>query len=69
MKYKPTDKTPKPQTPRGKYEEKLVVKGSFLDIIQASVKNANEKAAEKNKNEETKSYFLKFPAFLSVQCE
>ena len=41
----------KPQTPRGKYEEKLVVKGSFLDIIQASVKNANDKTAEKKKTE------------------
>lgn len=37
--------------PRGKYEEKLVVKGSFLDIIQASVKNANDKTTEKKKNE------------------
>lgn len=41
----------KPQTPRGKYEEKLVVKGSFLDIIQASVKNANDKTTEKKKPE------------------
>ena len=51
MKDKPTDKKPKAETPRGKYEEELVVKGSFFDIIQASVKNANDKTAEKKKNE------------------
>ena len=51
MKNKPTDKKPKAETPRGKYEEKLVVKGSFLDIIQASVKNANDKTAVKKKTE------------------
>lgn len=51
MKNKQTDKKPKVEKPRGKYEEKLVVKGSFLDIIQASVKNANDKAAKKKKPE------------------
>jgi len=51
MKNKPTDKKPQTETPRGKYEEKLVVKGSFIDIIQASVKNANDKTAEKKKHE------------------
>ena len=47
MKNKPSDKKPQTENPRGKYEEKLVVKGSFLDIIQASVKNANDKTEKK----------------------
>jgi len=51
MKNKPSDKTPKPDKQRGEYNDKLKVKGSFLDIIQASVKNANDKTAEKKKNE------------------
>lgn len=52
MKNKPTDKTPqKEKSKRGKYDDKLTVKGSFLDIIQASVKNANDKVAEKKKHE------------------
>ncbi|MBL7682729.1 MAG: hypothetical protein JNK00_05175 [Flavipsychrobacter sp.] len=34
---------------RGKYEEKVVVKGSFLDIMQAAAKNANDKSAKKKK--------------------
>ncbi len=51
MKNKSSSKTPKPEKQRGEYNDKLKVKGSFLDIIQASVKNANDKTAEKNKNE------------------
>lgn len=35
--------------PRGKYEEKLKVKGSFLDIIKASVKDANAKTVSKRR--------------------
>lgn len=49
MKNKTSNKKTEAENPRGKYEEKLVVKGSFLDIIQASVKNANDKTAEKKK--------------------
>jgi hypothetical protein len=45
------DNKNKEETFRGKYEEKLVVKGSFLDIIQASVKSANDKTAKKKKHE------------------
>lgn len=47
MKNKPSDKKPQTENPRGKYEEKLAVKGSFLDIIKASVKDANSKAPAK----------------------
>lgn len=46
---KTTDKTPKPENPRGKYEEKLVVKGSFLDILTAAIKEADEKPKKKKK--------------------
>ena len=49
MKNKSSSKTPKPEKQRGGYNDKLKVKGSFLDIIQASVKNANDKTAEKKK--------------------
>ncbi len=52
MKDKPTDKKPQTENSRGKYDEKLKVKGSFLDIIQASVKNANDKTREKKKKKE-----------------
>lgn len=45
------DKKVKVENPRGKYNEKLKVKGSFLDIIKASVKDANNKTADKKKNE------------------
>ncbi len=38
-------KTPKP---RGKYDEKLKVKGSFMDVIKVVVKDA--------KNKDKKSY-------------
>jgi hypothetical protein len=51
MKNKRSDKTPKPDKQRGEYNDKLKVKGSFLDIIQASVKNANDKTAEEKKLE------------------
>lgn len=32
-----------PKKPRGKYNEKLEVKGTFMDIMKAAVKNANAK--------------------------
>ncbi len=32
---------------RGKYDEKLTVKGSFLDIMKAAVKDADNKSAKK----------------------
>jgi hypothetical protein len=51
MKDKSTDKKPQTENTRGKYNDKLAVKGSFLDIIQASVKDANSKAVYKKKNE------------------
>lgn len=51
MKNEPSDNNLQNENARGKYEEKLVVKGSFLDIIQASVKNANDKTAVKKKTE------------------
>jgi hypothetical protein len=35
--------------PRGKYDDKLKVKGSFLDIVKASVKDAKAKTDSKNK--------------------
>ena len=34
-----------------KYDEKLAVKGSFIDLIQAAVKDAKNKTAEKKKAE------------------
>ena len=45
-------KASKPKTERkkrGKYDDKIAVKGSFLDIMQASMKNANDKSAPKKK--------------------
>ncbi|HYG17065.1 MAG TPA: hypothetical protein VEC12_15005 [Bacteroidia bacterium] len=36
-------KKPAPKKKRGKYTEKLEVKGSFLDIMKAAVKNADKK--------------------------
>lgn len=41
-------KTTKPR-PK-KYEEPLTVKGSFMDIMNASVKNAAEKANDKKQS-------------------
>lgn len=49
MKNKAADKKPQTENTRGKYNDRLAVKGSFLDIIKASVKNANDKTAEKKK--------------------
>lgn len=47
MKNKAADKKPQTENTRGKYNDRLAVKGSFLDIIQASVKDANSKAPAK----------------------
>lgn len=45
-------KADKPKKPRAKkYDEKLAVKGSFLDIIKASVKDAENKTAPKKEDE------------------
>lgn len=44
-----TDKTLKPEKQRGEYEEKLKVKGSFLDIMKAAMKEADEKPKKKKK--------------------
>ncbi len=33
--------------PRGKYDEKLAVNGSFMDIMKAAVKDADKKAKKK----------------------
>ena len=49
MKNKPIDKKPQTENTRGKYEEKLKVKGSFLDIMKAAMKEADEKK-KKEKN-------------------
>ena len=46
---KTTDKTPKPEKHRGEYEEKLQIKGSFLDIMKAAMKEAAEKPKKKKK--------------------
>ena len=45
MKKKATKKPPKAK--RGKYDEKLAVNGSFLDIMKAAGKQANKKSAKK----------------------
>lgn len=39
----------KPDKKRGSYDEKLAVKGSFLDIMNAAVKNADDESAPKKK--------------------
>ncbi|MBK6993490.1 MAG: hypothetical protein KA138_03635 [Saprospiraceae bacterium] len=49
MKNKSTN-TAKTENTRGKYKDKLTVKGSFLDIVHAVAKEANEKP-KKKKNE------------------
>jgi|JI6StandDraft_1071083.scaffolds.fasta_scaffold317251_2 hypothetical protein len=46
---KTTEKTPKSEKQRGEYEEKLQVKGSFLDIMKAAMKEADEKPKNKKK--------------------
>jgi len=38
----------KPKKGRGNYDEKLAVTGSFLDIMKAAVKHANNNSAKKN---------------------
>jgi|GEM_PF-2405778 len=50
MKNKTVDKKPQTENTRGKYNDRLAVKGSFLDIIKASVKDANSRTADKKKN-------------------
>jgi len=40
-------KKTKPKKKRGQYDEKLSVNGSFLDILKASAKDANNKSVEK----------------------
>ncbi|HPG07927.1 MAG TPA: hypothetical protein PKY06_13335 [Saprospiraceae bacterium] len=46
-------KAPKEESPkRGKYDEKLKVKGSFLDIVKATVKDANTKKEMDKKEKE-----------------
>jgi len=43
---KATDR--KPKKPRAnKYDEKLEVSGSFLDVMKAAAKNANNKSGKK----------------------
>lgn len=49
MRNKPSDKKPQTENARGKYEEKLAVKGSFLDIMKAAMKEADEKPKKKKK--------------------
>jgi len=51
MKNKAADKKPQTENTRGKYNDRLAVKGSFLDIIKSSVKDANSKTADKKKHE------------------
>ncbi len=38
--------------PRGQYNDKLTVKGSFLDIMNAAVKDASIKAPKSKKKED-----------------
>ncbi len=33
---------------RGKYDEKIAVKGTFLELMQAAGKNANDKSKKKD---------------------
>jgi hypothetical protein len=49
---KTTDKPTKPEKQRGEYDEKLQVKGSFLDIMKAAMKEANEKPKKKKKEKD-----------------
>lgn len=49
---KTTEKSPKPEKQRGEYDEKLKVKGSFLDIMKAAMKEADEKPQKKKKKKE-----------------
>lgn len=43
---------PKERKKRGKYDEKLAVKGTFLEIMKAAAKNANDKSAPKKKEDD-----------------
>lgn len=45
----PTAKKTTDKKPRGKYDEKLKVNGSFLDIMKASMKDADNKTNAKKK--------------------
>ena len=45
------DKKPELENIRGKYNEQLKVKGSFLDIVKATVKDADSKVNKKEKGE------------------
>ena len=49
MKDKSLDKKHQTEKARGKYNEKLVIKGSFLDIMKAAMKEADEKPKKKKK--------------------
>ena len=40
---------PAEPTKRGKYDEKLAVKGSFMDLINASMKHADKVSKDKRK--------------------
>jgi hypothetical protein len=52
MKEQVSEKVPKPEKQRGEYEEKLKVKGSFLDIMKAAMKEADEKPKKKKKEKD-----------------
>lgn len=52
MAEKKDDKKPVKRKKRGNYDEKLAVKGSFLDIMKAAAKNANDKSAPKKEEGE-----------------
>lgn len=44
-----TDKKPKPSTKRtSKYEKPLVVKGTFMDVIGAAIKQADKKMTKRD---------------------
>ncbi len=46
------DKKKEERGERGSYDEKLQVKGSFLDIMKAAVKDADNKSAEKKEDKD-----------------
>lgn len=46
---KAVKKKASPEKGRGKYDEKLAVNGSFLDIIKAAVKDTQKTTAAKKK--------------------
>lgn len=49
MDQKKSDKTSKSEKQRGEYNDKLKVKGAFLDIVKATVKDADNKVNKKKK--------------------